>query len=157
MAIISTSALRKITIFVLAIAFLTFSAAEIHKRFFVPPSQQEQELIPTEQIPEAPIFDPETEENRLALILGKVSSIDSQSFILTTLTDDLQITFSSQTTFYTTSQPGCDIEINPNCEEPIVPSTKEKVLQEGATVTAACEKIGSNRFDAGRVTLVTSL
>ena len=39
MTLISTSALRKITVFILVVAAVSFGAAEIHKRFFLPRQQ----------------------------------------------------------------------------------------------------------------------
>jgi len=41
MSIVSTATLRKITIVTLAVAFLSFGAVEIHKRFIVPRRQQQ--------------------------------------------------------------------------------------------------------------------
>ena len=45
MAIVSTSALRKITFVVLTVALLTFGATEIHKRFIVPRQESQQTQI----------------------------------------------------------------------------------------------------------------
>lgn len=46
MTLISTSALRKITVVVLFVATVTFGAAEIHKRFFAPSQQFAQTQSP---------------------------------------------------------------------------------------------------------------
>ena len=167
MTLISTPTLKKITIVVLVIAIVSFGATQIHQRFFVPtplppqpePPSQEQPVVEDTPLPSPSIIfpSPPPESDGLLLVLGTIDSISGQSFVITTLGEDLQITFSSQTTFYTTSKPGCDIKLNPGCEDPIVPSTKEEVLQEGKTVTIACEKAEPNSFNAVRVTLVTSL
>lgn len=52
MTLISTSALRKITIVVLAVAIASFASAEIHKRFIIP-RQQISQVQPTPSQPTA--------------------------------------------------------------------------------------------------------
>ena len=167
MSIVSTSTLRKIATITLIVAIISFGAAQIHQRFFVPtplppqpePPSQEQPVVEDAPLPSPSIVfpSPSPENEGSFLILGTISSIDDQSFTLATLDEDLQITFSPQTTFYITSKPGCDIKLNPGCKDPIVQSTKEEVLQEGVTVTIACRETEQGNCGAERITLVTSL